>query len=246
VHARVSLPPLLIGRVSIGFGAKAFGGSIEGTTRTSDGGRIIEASLEGVDLGKLDALGDLFGGAPMVGTLRGQLEWTLPEAKLSKANGTFSLAAADLSVGDGKTKLAGKLVLPRLDVGALDIAADIKSGVARIEKFAAQGQDLDLSGEGKITLRDAFSDSIADIFLRFRFSDGYRNKSDMTKSLFGSPGSSVPPLFELDPRVKIAKRPDGFYGWRMVGELKEPRFDAAPSGAPPGALPARTPPRAPN
>jgi hypothetical protein len=38
-------------------------------------------------------------------------------------------------------------------------------------------------------------------------------------------------LFELaDPRIRASKRPDGFYGWHMAGQMKDPRFDAAPTG----------------
>jgi hypothetical protein len=88
-----------------------------------------------------------------------------------------------------------------------------------------------VAGEGRIVLRDSFMDSLSDINLRFRFSDAYRNRNDVTKSLFGTPGSTMPALFELaDPRIKASKRPDGFYGWRMVGDLKNPRFDASASG----------------
>jgi hypothetical protein len=58
----------------------------------------------------------------------------------------------------------------------------------------------------------------------------------MTKSLFGAPGSSMPALFELaDPRIKMSKRADGFYGWHMSGLLKDPRFDPAPAGGGSGA-----------
>ena len=97
-------------------------------------------------------------------------------------------------------------------------------------KLGAQGQDLDIAGEGKIALRDSFSDSLADLYLRFRFSDAYKGKNDMTKSLFGAPGSAMPALFELaDPRIKNSKRTDGFYGWHMAGAMKDPRFEPAAS-----------------
>jgi type II secretion system protein N len=231
VHARVRLLPLLIGRVSVSFGAQAYGGHIDGVTYASSDGRRVEATLDGLDIGQFEPLGELLGGAPVTGTLGGIVDWVLPESKLSKATGTLALAIADLSIGDGKVKLAGKLALPRLSVGLLELSAEAKSGVLKIQRLAAQGQDLDLIGEGRLVLRDAPLDSMSDLYLRFRFSDGYRNRSEMTKSLFGSPGSSLPALFELgDPRVKASKRPDGFYGWRMAGELKAPRFDASASG----------------
>jgi type II secretion system protein N len=231
VHARLSLLSLLIGRVSISFGAKAFGGTIDGDTHASSEGRMLEATLEGVDIGRVEPLTDLLGGAPISGTLSGKIDWLLGEAKLSKASGPISLSVADLSIGDGKAKLAGKLALPKLNVGQLELGGEAKTGVLKFEKLGAQGQDLDLLGDGRIVLRDSFMDSMADLYLRFRFSDGYRNRNDMTKSLFGAPGSTMPALFELaDARIKASKRPDGYYGWHMVGELKDPRFDASASG----------------
>ena len=105
------------------------------------------------------------------------------------------------------------------------------AGQARGAALGRVAGELDLAGEGKISFRDVFSDSLADLYLRFRFSDSYKTKNEITKSLFGAPGSNMPALFELaDPRIKNAKRADGFYGWHMVGQLKDPRFEASASG----------------
>jgi type II secretion system protein N len=232
-HVRVSLFQLLFGRITVWFGAQAFGGKIDGWTRASAEARWIEASIEDVNIGQIEAIGDLLSGLPLSGTMTGKMAWTFPEQKIAKATGTFELTIADLTAGDGKTKLAGKLALPKLNVGAFEISAEAKDGIVKIEKLGAQGQDIDLAGEGKVTLRDPFSDSIADLHLRFRFSDGYKGKNEMTKSLFGTPGSAAPALFELaDPRIKNSKRPDGFYGWHMVGAMKDPRFEPSATGGP--------------
>jgi type II secretion system protein N len=229
-HVRVSLFQLLIGRVTLWFGAKAFGGTIDGWTRATSEGRVMEVALENIDIGQIDTLGDMVSGLPLTGTLKGKLAWSLPEQKLAKATGTVALSIADLTAGDGKSKIAGKLALPKLNVGAFELEADTKEGVLKIDKLGAQGQDLDLAGEGKILLRDPFPESNADLYLRFRFADGYKGKNEMTKSLFGAPGSTAPALFELaDPRIRASKRPDGFYGWHMAGLMKDPRFDAAPT-----------------
>jgi type II secretion system protein N len=230
-HVRVSLFQLLLGRLTLWFGAHAFGGTIDGWTRANSEARWLEASVDGVDVGQIEMIGDLLSGLPLSGTMKGKMAWTLPEQKLAKATGTFDLSIADLTAGDGKTKLGGKLALPKLNVGAFEISAEAKDGIMKIEKLGAQGQDIDLAGDGKITLRDPFSESLADLYLRFRFSDGYKGKNEMTKSLFGTPGSTAPALFELaDPRIKNSKRPDGFYGWHMVGAMKDPRFEPSPTG----------------
>jgi type II secretion system protein N len=230
-HVRVSLLPLLIGRVTISFGAKAFDGTIDGWTRASSDERRIEVSLDDLNMANLSALGDAIGGLPMTGTMNGKLDFVLPEQKLSKATGNVSISITDFTAADGKAKIAGKLALPELKVGNVEIAGEAKDGVLKITKLGAQGKDLDLAGEGRISMRESFSDSLADLNLRFRFSDSYKTKNEMTKSLFGAPGSNMPALFELaDPRIRTSKRPDGFYGWHMVGQIKDPRFEPSPAG----------------
>jgi type II secretion system protein N len=239
-HVRVSILPLLIGRVTINFGAQAFDGSIDGWTRANSEGRRVEASIDDVNMAKMTMLGDMIGGLPMSGILNGKMEWTLPDQKLSKATGTMSLSISDFSAGDGKTKIGGKLALPQLEVGTFELTGEAKDGVLKVTKLGAQGKDLDVAGDGRISLRDPPGDSLSDLNLRFRFSDSYKTKNEMTKSLFGAPGSTMPALFELaDPRIKNAKRPDGFYGWHMVGQLKDARFEPNSSGGPLGSAPRK-------
>jgi type II secretion system protein N len=238
VHVRVSLFQLLIGRLTLWFGGKAYGGTVDGWTRANSEGRVLELAVENVDIGQIDAISELVSGLPLTGTLKGKLAWAIPEQKLAKATGTVSLSIADLTAGDGKTKIGGKLALPKLNVGAFELEAEAKEGTMKVDKLGAQGQDLDLVGEGKITLRDPFPESLADLYLRFRFADGYKGKNEMTKSLFGAPGSAAPALFELaDPRIRTSKRPDGFYGWHMSGFMKDPRFEPSPAGGS-GSIPS--------
>lgn len=244
VHVRVSLLPLLIGRVSLGFGADAFGGHISGAVATSGAARKIELELASIEVGAVGPLVSMLG-APLAGRMSGTAELTLPEQKLAKATGSVEFKIEEMSAGDGKTPIQGKIALPKLKVGSLSFSAEAKDGVLKITKMGASGQDLDFVGEGKAALQDPFGNSLADVYLRFRFSDAYRGRNDMTKSLLGAPGSTAPALFELaDPRIKTSKRPDGYYGWHMLGMLKDARFDPAPGGAaaaPPG-LPLTRPP----
>ena len=145
----------------------------------------------------------------------------------------------DLAVGDGKAKIKGALALPKLDVGTLTLAAEAKDGTLQITKLVAGGKDVEVQGDGRITMRDGASDSLADAQVRFKVNDGYRNKSDITKSLFGAPGSKAPALFELaDPKVKQSKRADGFYAWTLRGPLGRLEFiPAGGGGLTPSAFP---------
>jgi type II secretion system protein N len=239
VTARISLLPLLIGNRDISFHAKAFGGSLDGTF--DDHGekeKDFSAKIDTMDLSQLTPLVEAVG-LPMEGTLTGTVKIEMPEGKASKASGSVSLETDGLAVGDGKAKLKGALALPRVNVGALAFVGDVKDGVLKVTKFGASGKDVELIGDGRIQLREVATESNCDMNVRFKINDAYRTNSDVTKSLFGAPGSTAPALFELaDARVKQSKRGDGFYGWRVRGMLAHLDFvPNASGGGPSPSLP---------
>jgi type II secretion system protein N len=229
--ARISLLPLLIGHRNVGFHLEAFDGEIDGSFEEHGKDRIVDVELKAVDLGKIEPLTALLG-VPIDGKLAGTVSLTMPEGKASKGSGSVSFDATDVAIGDGKAKLKGVLALPRLTVGNLSFAAEAKEGVLRITKLGASGKDVDVTGDGRIQMRELATESICDANVSFKINDVYRTKSDITKSLFGAPGSNAPALFELtDPKVKRAKRPDGSYAFHMRGLLGRPDFEAQGGGA---------------
>ncbi len=235
-QARLSIWGLLVGNKDVNFKLEAFGGTVDGYFDDKGKERAVEVNLDGVDLAQIDPVTQLLG-MPIEGKVSGQIKLTMPEGKATKGNGVINLEAQDVAVGDGKTKIKGTLALPRLNVGALSIAAEAREGVIKITKLAAGGKDLELAGEGRIQMRELATDSGMDVTAKFKINDGYRSKSDVTKSLFGAPGSTAPALFELaDPKVKQSKRADGFYGWHLRGTLGRPDFVPAPTGGG-GAVP---------
>lgn len=232
--ARVSLLPLVLGRFNVSFKAEALGGSLHGTTHNSGADRALSVDFDNVALGRFQPLVQMLG-LPMSGELNGHVDLTIPEGKLSKADGTIDLTIANLTVADGKAKIKDTIALPKLVVGDLVLKGDVSQGVMRITKFAAAGHDLDFSSDGKVTLRDELSESQADLNFKFKFSDKYKSKDDKTQALFGAPGSSAPALFEIaDPKIRQAKRPDGFYAFRAWGLLRSLRFDPAAVSPTPG------------
>jgi type II secretion system protein N len=220
VTVRISLLSLLVGNRDVSFHVKAFGGAVDGSF--DDHGqkeKDFAATLEAIDVGQLTPLVELIG-LPLEGALSGQVKISMPEGKASQANGSVSLETEGLAVGDGKAKLKGALALPRVNVGTLSIVGEAKDGVLKVTKLGATGKDVEVQGEGRVQLREQAMESTCDLNVRFKINDGYRNKSEMTKGLFGAPGSTAPAAFELaDARIKQSKRPDGFYGWRARGML---------------------------
>jgi type II secretion system protein N len=228
-HASISFLRLLFGTLRVSFGAKAFGGELSGATSNTDEGRQLEVDLEDLDLGQAPLFGDIVG-LPLSGKLNGTIEFLMPEEKLSKADGKINLKVSDLAAGDGKAKIRDTIALPRLDAGALTLDAEAKTGTLKITKFSADGPDLKLDSDGTLRLRDVFDSSLLSLNISFKFQERYTNKSDITKSLFGS--GTMPGLFDLDPKMKHAKRADGSYGWRASGALGHLNFVPAPTSLP--------------
>ena len=237
-HVRVRVLPLLLGRVRVDFYAAAFGGEIRGTAPVGDSKGDVELELDHVDLGKIEPIGQAVG-VPIRGTATGKLALNTADGKFNKASGTLEMTIADMVVSDGKTKIQGLIELPPAKLGDLTLSAEAKDGVLKVTKLAATGADLELVGDGKFTLKEPWHDAVADLFLRFKFTDAYRGKTATTKSLLGEPGSATGGLMEMQvPKMKRAKRSDGFYGWHIFGPLKRLKYDPSTSESASSTVPS--------
>jgi type II secretion system protein N len=224
-HARMRILPLLIGRVRIDFWASALGGEIEGSVPVFTAHGEVELELTKLDIGKIEPLTQLLG-LPLKGMASGKLQLTPVDGKFNKANGLLELSIEGIVVGDGKTKIQGLIELPAAKLGTLTISAEAKDGALKVTKLNATGTDLELIGDGRVAVREPWNESNADLYLKFKFTDAYRNKNETTKSLLGEPGSTLPGLMEIQvPKMKRAKRSDGFYGWHVFGPLRKPKYD---------------------
>ena len=240
-RVKVGVIAAMFGHTDASFHVDAFGGDIDGSYDDSAKERSIEAELDGVDLTKIDALTDLLG-LPVEGHAHGTLKLVLPEQKASKGTGTVTLEVADVAIGDGKAKLKNALDWPKLAVGALSLTAEAKDGVLKLTKLSAGGKDLELSGDGKIQMRDLASESTVDVNMKFKINDSYRSKSKLTEALFGAPGSTKGgDVDRFVPKMKAAHRSDGFYAFKLQGLLGklDPRPEPTYGGP---AAPAATEP----
>jgi type II secretion system protein N len=225
-RARISLLGLLVGSKDVSFRLDAFGGVIKGSFEDSGKNREIDVAFEDVDLGSIPSIAASIG-FPLAGKLVGTLKLALPEGKAAKANGNLALDVKDMAAGTEKELTVktpmGPFTLPRLKVGQLTINGEAKDGQLKLSKVSSSGGDVDLNGEGKVQLRDNAADAHLDANLKFRINEGYKNKSDTTKLLFGSgPTGKDKPMMDLDPRMSRAKTADGFYALRVAGTLAKP------------------------
>lgn len=232
LNVRLQILPLFIGRQRVKFWARAFNGEVKGMVPVGASSGPVEVQLDAVDLTYVDIIKDALG-IPIKGIATGKLELAAEGGKFSKASGMLDLAINGVAVGDGKSKIKNQIALPEAKLGDLIITAEAKDGALKVTKFEANGADIELAGDGKISVREPANSSVADLYVRFKFTDAYRNKSDLTKTLLGAPGSSVPSLFELaDPRIKRSKRSDGFFGWHIHGALGRLKFDPSTTDGP--------------
>ena len=237
VSVHYSLWAHLTGGLRISFAMEAGGGELSGYVSDEDGSRIVSLQFDQMGISGIPFVAGAVG-LPLSGALSGTVELVLPEAKLSKGNGSAQLAIVGLAVGDGKAKIRDTIALPRLDAGQLELALTVKDGHVKVEKLTASGPDLELASDGRIRLRDPLGTSRADLSLSFKFSDRYKTQNDMTKGLFGDPGSNIKGAFDLDPKNQQALRPDGFYAWRVTGPLA--KLALQPARAAPGAAKSAT------
>lgn len=244
-RARISLLSLLVGNKSISFKVEAFDGVIKGDFYDSGKQRELEINFDSVDVARIDIIAANIG-FPLDGKLNGSIKLSMPEGKASKANGSIDLEVKEMNAGNTKElpiKLptGGTFKLPRLKVGSFNINGEAKDGVLKLTKIAAQGGDVDVAGDGRVQLREIANEAHLDVHLKFKINDNYRKKNDVTKSLFGEPGSKSPALIDLDPKMSKAKGSDGFYSLRVGGTLGKPDVKPSAAGSTPSTPGTKTP-----
>ncbi|MEO8177442.1 MAG: type II secretion system protein GspN [Deltaproteobacteria bacterium] len=216
VYVSFSPLALLTGARAASFGANALGGEISGWARDSTALRRLELQLDGVNPGAVPQLAALIG-LPLSGRLSGHIALDLPENNLMKAEGSVELAAEDLVLGDGKAKIQGMIALPELHMGAFTLKAGITGGRLKLDECVAQGKDVDLALTGGLRLRKRLEASLAELELKFSFSEKYKGQNDLTKALFGQPDSKIPGLFDTATSGLLTKQEDGSYAARLYG-----------------------------
>src|SRR5262249_14490553 len=162
------------GTTRLGFSLDGFGGSIDGTVKNASDSRDLELELSDVDAAKMPYLAELIG-LPLGGTVKGKIELKLPQEKLTAADGTIELHIDDLVIGDGKSKIRDTIALPKVKAGAFVLKADVTEGTVKVTELSTKGSDLEVVSDGRIRLMDRVDASLADLNLRFKFSDAYKN-----------------------------------------------------------------------
>lgn len=219
----LSLLSYVFGSTVVHFQAEVEEGRVSGRYKQTEALSELSVKSKELDISSIGFLADAVG-LPLSGSLSGQMELSLPERKLQKAEGQLDFQITDLMVGDGKAKVRNTIALPQLAAGQLQLKADVTAGRLDVSEFTSQGTDFEMNATGRLRLRDPFDRSMAELEITFRFKEAYTSKSEITQSIFGSPDGRVPGLFDMDPQVRQAKKEDGSYRWRVTGSLSRMQF----------------------
>jgi type II secretion system protein N len=145
----------------LGFGASLYGGTLRGVVDPRPASFRIDATLEGVDLSRYT------GARPWLdGRLRGRVEGTLaldgggrgPAA----ATGTVALLIPGLTLESAKIR---GITVPDLHFGDVHVNGNVKNARLEIAELVADGQEINLRGEGNVLLRDPLDASVLSLAL---------------------------------------------------------------------------------
>jgi type II secretion system protein N len=233
VVVKLGLLGLIRGGTDVDFQVSGLGGELEGSYSSfKKEGWAVHLEAEGLDLGRLPAIGDLVG-LPVAGTLALEADLTVPQHRLSNASGFIDIRCDRCSIGDGKAKLkvpgnallAMGITMPRIKLGSLGGRVQIDKGEGTLQHVSAKSPDVELDLEGRFSLRNPMSFSNADAYLKFKISPQLKKRD---------------PKFEMvENGLANAKRADGYFGMRVMGPLKNLRFIPSKLGPAKGPGPGR-------
>jgi type II secretion system protein N len=161
-------------------------------------------------------------GAPLYGLFALEVQLTMPENKFAKANGTIDITCAACKIGDGESKLyipgskglKDGVTIPEIDLGTFVGKMEVEKGAAKTQgPMATTSEDIALSVEGSIKLKDPFPKSRLDMTVKFNITDAMQAKSEKLRLVIQ--GSD--PKSKLDP-------PEKGLGYILTGALERPQF----------------------
>jgi len=179
---------ILFRRTSFGFSVQGYGGTARGHVALSNDPRLPGVSslrLDAVDLDLAALPLREMAGVSVAGKLRVKAE--LP-----------ALLPVETAQGMG-------LSLPRTTFGRIDGSVAVEKGIARVDKTAARGGDLEADVDGNVTLRPLLSLSQADLHVRFRPADHWLDENSVIKGMMGL--------------IQNSRQGDGSYVFTFTGPL---------------------------
>ncbi len=250
---RIALLAVVTGKVGVCFDARLFDGLVKGcyvdASRSILGSRKdeppseedprsgLDVKIRGIDLNEISQLEDLVG-LPFIGVVEGDVDLSYVAGLPRTAEGELELRVEDLQIGEkgGKLDLSktgsvlqGEITFEPIVVGDLVLEMKGEGGILAVESLEASSKHVQIRGAGDASLRQPLMLSVLNIYVMFKFLPAYTDKSSMTKTIFSA--------LDRLPKMRKAKRPDGYFGYLLKGNMKNgPKF--APSRSGPAPSPA--------
>ena len=228
LSARVGLFALLTGTTSVSYEARVAGGVVEGEYEGDETSDHIEAHIEAVETRRVGLLRHYLP-LPLAGRISGDVDVTLADEP-ADTNGDIDVRIEGARLGDANSKLKisgmrdGVSIDP-INAGNIVAQAEVTEGVATITRLQGRGEDLELDGDGTVTLRRPMRSSQISINFRAKFTDAYKERSERITVLLE--------LLQLNPRSAAALTEDGALQYRIGGALGGRITTTAAGRAPP-------------
>ena len=223
---RIGLLALALGGLDLAFEGDVADGAVTGRYRRDDEGTVLKAKLVGLDARRLPALRDKIG-LPIKGSIAGELDATVPAGKANESTGSIRLALKGFVIGDGESRLsvsrlmgfgAGRpqqeteeegIALPPMSLGPVAVQTPIANGEAKIPRVEARSDDVEVTFEGSVKLREPLGQSRVETYLTFKLTDAYTERDDEVRGI----------MKLVNVAGRDARRPDGSFGFRLSGTL---------------------------
>lgn len=234
---RYSLFAALRGKMGVCFDVRIYDGFIKGCyvdgARTPAGepkqiesGKApprstIDLKVRRIDLTRVERLTSLLG-LPFFGTAEADVDIEYPAGDPGDVGGEVEVRLEDLRIGEPGGKLdlektwggmlSGDVSFEPIEVGDLEMVLTGREGRLVVEKLGSSSRHVEIRGAGDIVMREPLLSSGLNIYLMFKFLPAYINQSAMTKTIFST--------LDRLPQMRKAKRPDGYFGFLLKGDLR--------------------------
>jgi type II secretion system protein N len=203
VAARLQVLPLLTGRVATGFFARVFGGDLDGSLSWNDGVITTDAELADLDVAQLPLDGESLK-LDLTGLCHGGWELVLDTADFTKSTGKISLQLEDLVLTGASFSGFDWSDPGNFPTATLEL--EVTDGKAKVRKGELEGDLLEGTLEGDVTLNKAIERSRLRMKARFKL------------------GETIDSMVKLLPGPRDARRDDGTYHYAISGTLLRPSF----------------------
>jgi type II secretion system protein N len=225
VYARAGILSYLFGSIDVNFEIETDGGGTitgeyvddtSGTGADATGSQHVVAHIANVDLRRIGAIRH-FAHLPVEGVVSGDIDVTLA-SEIDETSGLVTLTIADVALGDGRAQvplpipgLSGGFAVDRIAAGDVNLNVTIEHGVGRVQQLNADGDDLQLQGQGTVRLLRPFQQSALDVLVRINIAQSYRDRNPRVGTIFA--------LAEGNPLVAPYRTADGAFQIRLQGAI---------------------------